>query len=79
MGLLVLKSYLNLLTSAAATCLWQEWMIWYQGEEPSASTGAFGKIGPVFVRGVYAYTLRPYAFSAHSLKQRRPKSRSKRF
>ena len=41
----------ELLTSAAAMCLWQEWMIWYQGEETSAFTDAFGKIGPVFVRG----------------------------
>ena len=23
----------ELLTSAAAMCLWQEWMIWYQGEQ----------------------------------------------
>ena len=41
----------ELLTSAAAMCLWQEWMIWYQGERTSAFTDAFGKIGPVFVRG----------------------------
>ena len=41
----------ELLTSAAAMCLWQEWMIWYQGEETNAFTDAFGKIGPVFVRG----------------------------
>lgn len=41
----------ELLTSAAAMCLWGEQMIWYQGESASAFTGAFGKIGPVFVRG----------------------------
>ena len=41
----------ELLTSAAAMCLWQEWMIWYQGEGTSAFMDAFGKIGPVFVRG----------------------------
>ncbi len=41
----------ELLTSAAAMCLWQELMIWYQGERPSAFTDAFGKIGPGFVRG----------------------------
>lgn len=41
----------ELLTSAAAMCLWQEQMIWYQGERTSAFTDAFGKIGPVFVRG----------------------------
>ena len=41
----------DLLTSAAAMCLWQEWMIWYQGERANAFTDAFGKIGPVFVRG----------------------------
>ena len=41
----------ELLTSAAAMCLWQEWMIWYQGENASIFTDAFGKIGPVFVRG----------------------------
>ena len=41
----------ELLTSAAAMCLWQEWMIWYQGERTSAFTDNFGKIGPVFVRG----------------------------
>ena len=41
----------ELLTSAAAMCLWQEWMIWYQGENSSAFTDVFGKIGPVFVRG----------------------------
>ena len=41
----------ELLTSAAAMCLWQELMIWYQGEDASAFTDAFGKIGPVFVRG----------------------------
>ncbi|MCY4061889.1 MAG: hypothetical protein OXG53_05955 [Chloroflexi bacterium] len=41
----------ELLTSAAAMCLWQEWMVWYQGEQTSAFTDAFGKIGPVFVRG----------------------------
>ena len=28
-----------------------EWMIWYQGERTNAFTDAFGKIGPVFVRG----------------------------
>ncbi len=41
----------ELLTSAAAMCLWQEWMVWYQGERTSAFTNVFGKIGPVFVRG----------------------------
>ena len=41
----------GLLTSAAAMCLWQEQMIWYQGENASSFTDAFGKIGPVFVRG----------------------------
>ena len=41
----------ELLTSAAAMCFWQEWMIWYQGENASTFTDAFGKIGPVFVRG----------------------------
>ena len=41
----------ELLTSAASMCLWQEWMIWYQGENASAFTEAFGKIGLVFVRG----------------------------
>ena len=41
----------ELLTSAAAMCLWQEWMIWYQGERTGAFTNAFGEIGPVFVRG----------------------------
>ena len=41
----------ELLMSAAAMCLWQEWMIWYQGERTSAFTDAFGKIGAVFVRG----------------------------
>ena len=41
----------ELLTSAAAMCLWQELMIWYQGENTSTFTDAFGKIGPVFVRG----------------------------
>ena len=41
----------ELLTSAAAMCLWQELMIWYQGENSSTFTDAFGKIGPVFVRG----------------------------
>ena len=41
----------ELLTSAAAMCLWQEWMVWYRGERTSAFTDAFGKIGPVFVRG----------------------------
>ena len=41
----------DLLTSAAAMCLWQEWMIWYQGERTSAFTDAFGKMGTVFVRG----------------------------
>ena len=41
----------ELLTSAAAMCLWQEWMIWYQGERDGAFTDTFGKIGPVFVRG----------------------------
>ena len=41
----------ELLTSAAAMCLWQELMIWYQGERSSSFTDVFGKIGPVFVRG----------------------------
>ena len=41
----------ELLTSAAAMCLWQEWMIWHQGERTSAFTDAFGKIGSVSVRG----------------------------
>ena len=41
----------ELLTSAAAMCLWQEQMIWYQGENASSFTDAFGKIGPVFIRG----------------------------
>ena len=41
----------ELLTSAAAMCLWQEWMIWYQGTNASAFTDSFGEIGPVFVRG----------------------------
>ena len=41
----------ELLTSAAAMCLWQEWMVWYQGGRTNAFTAAFGKIGPVFVRG----------------------------
>ena len=41
----------ELLTSAAAMCLWQELMIWYQGENAGSFTDAFGKIGPVFVRG----------------------------
>ena len=41
----------ELLTSAAAMCLWQEWMVWYQGGRTDAFTDAFGKIGTVFVRG----------------------------
>jgi len=41
----------ELLTSAVAMCLWQEWMIWYLGERTSAFTDAFGKMGTVFVRG----------------------------
>ena len=41
----------ELLTSAAAMCLWKEWMVWYQGERTSTFTDAFGKIGTVFVRG----------------------------
>ena len=41
----------ELLTSAAAMCLWQEWKVWYQGERTNAFTDAFGKIGTVFVRG----------------------------
>ncbi len=41
----------ELLTSAAAMCLWQELMIWYQGENASTFIDAFAKIGPVFVRG----------------------------
>ena len=42
----------ELLTSAAVLCLWQEWMVWYQGDNTNAFTDAFGKIGTVFVRGV---------------------------
>ena len=42
----------ELLMSAAAMCLWQEWMIWYRGERTSAFTDAFGVIGTVFVRGL---------------------------
>ena len=38
----------ELLNSAAAMCLWEEWMIWYQGVNASTFTDAFGKIGPVF-------------------------------
>ena len=41
----------ELLTSAVAMCFWGEWMIWYLGGRTSAFTDAFGKIGPVFVRG----------------------------
>ena len=41
----------ELLISASAMCLWQEWMIWYLGGRTNAFTDAFGKIGPVFVRG----------------------------
>ena len=41
----------ELLTSAAAMCLWQEWMIWYLGGRTNEFRDAFGKIGPVFVRG----------------------------
>lgn len=41
----------ELLTSAAAMCLCQEQMIWYQGGRVIAFTDAFGNIGPVFVRG----------------------------
>ena len=41
----------ELLTSAAAMCLWQELMIWYQGQRTSAFTDKCSKIGPVFVRG----------------------------
>ena len=41
----------ELLTSAAAMCLWQEWMIWYQGGRTSVFTDAFAKIGTVFVLG----------------------------
>lgn len=41
----------ELLTSAAAMCLWGEQMIWYQGENAGAFTQAFGELGPVFVRG----------------------------
>ena len=37
--------------SAAEMCLWQELMIWYQGENASSFTDAFGKVGPMFVRG----------------------------
>lgn len=32
-------------------CLWGEQMIWYQGEDASAFTDAFSRLGPVFVRG----------------------------
>ncbi len=41
----------ELLTSAAAMCLWQEWMIWYPGERTNAFADAFGKMSPVFARG----------------------------
>ena len=41
----------ELLSSAAAMCLWREQMIWYQGANAGSFTDAFGKIGPVFVRG----------------------------
>lgn len=41
----------ELLTSAAAMCLWQEWMVWYQGENASEFANRFGQTGPVFVRG----------------------------
>ena len=41
----------ELLYSAAAMCSWREQMIWYQGELTNSFTDAFGKIGPVFVRG----------------------------
>ena len=41
----------ELLTSAAAMCFWQDWMIWYLDDRTSAFTDAFGEIGPVFVRG----------------------------
>lgn len=41
----------KLLASAAAMCLRQKWMIWYEGERIDVFTGAFRKIGPVFVRG----------------------------
>ena len=41
----------ELLTSAAAMCLWQDRMIWYQGGRTNAFTDSFGKIGTVFVRG----------------------------
>ena len=37
----------ELLASAAAMCLWQEWMVWFQGGRTSAFTDAFGMIGPV--------------------------------
>ena len=40
----------DLLTSAAAMCLRKEQMNWYQGENASSFTDAFGKIGPVFIR-----------------------------
>ena len=41
----------ELLTSAAAMCLWQELMMWYRGENSSTFTDTCGEIGPVFVRG----------------------------
>jgi len=41
----------ELLTSAVAMRLWEEWMVWYLGERIKAFTDAFGKIGLVFVRG----------------------------
>ena len=42
----------ELLTFAAAMCFVAGLLIWYQGERTSTFTDAFGKIGPVFVRGL---------------------------
>ena len=39
------------LTSAAAMCLWQEWMVWYLGERAKVFTDACEKIGTLLVRG----------------------------
>lgn len=41
----------QLLSSAVAMCLEQDWMVWYLAGRTNAFTNAFGKIGPVFVRG----------------------------
>lgn len=41
----------DLLASAAAMCLWRNWMIWYEGERIDRFKDVFGKIGPVIVRG----------------------------